>query len=268
MWLAFDREISAERDAARELVARARTRRARACRTAHAQRGVAAPVPGDARAAAHCCCPRTHPASRRADWRFVNGEYGKPELGRAVRARSGCISMSRTPRAWSRSRWRAAAARDRRGELAYAHRATADRATAISPPEEARELDSAAARENKSGGSIALWTLKESWIKATGRGLAAGLDNVAFVLRSGTRRRERGDRRNDDARALAFLAGARRARSTCWRWRRGRSRPASFACACSAGCPRHCLVLDPLVAPRALGTAAQRASGQEQRAQA
>jgi 4'-phosphopantetheinyl transferase len=27
-----------------------------------------------------------------------------------------------------------------------------------------------------------LWTLKESWMKATGRGLAAGLDNAAFSL--------------------------------------------------------------------------------------
>jgi len=47
--------------------------------------------------------------------------------------------------------------------------------------DEVRDLESLPAAEKRRR-FYALWTLKESWLKATGRGLAAGLANISFTL--------------------------------------------------------------------------------------
>ncbi|MEO8019025.1 MAG: 4'-phosphopantetheinyl transferase superfamily protein [Pseudomonadota bacterium] len=58
-------------------------------------------------------------------------------------------------------------------------------------------------REQQLARFFSLWTLKESWLKATGLGLAAGLGNISFALGSG-HGVTRVNFANDDARHWTF----------------------------------------------------------------
>ena len=113
---------------------------------------------------------------------------------------------------------------------------------------------------------FALWTLKESWLKATGRGLADGLGNVSFALDPG-----------HAALSVAFANDAAGA------WRFWQAQPSAdhvlalaLRTASDAGVAVQMrrwapgLPVEPecLAAPRPLGARDAPASGQEQRAQA
>lgn len=198
-----------------------------------------------------------------ADWRFVNGAYGKPELAPPFAALGLHFNVAHTAGLIALALARTAVGID--VENSRARVAPLRIAPRYFSTDEARELAGLPAGE-QARRFYALWTLKESWLKATGRGLAAGLDNIAFALDS-EHTAARVTIANDDAAhwrfwqaqpsgehllALALRSehgGAVRVRMQRW-------------------LPATPLAPALLAAPRALGTVAMAGSGQEQRAQA
>jgi 4'-phosphopantetheinyl transferase len=115
-----------------------------------------------------------------ASLRFVAGEHGKPALAPAFEALGLFFNVTHTEGlvAVAISRYRdigvdAENLYERTTALKLAHR--------YFSAEEARNLEALPPGEQPAR-FYSLWTLKESWMKATGRGLAAGLDNAAFSL--------------------------------------------------------------------------------------
>lgn len=260
VWLAFDREISAGRDLA-ELVARLEPEereRAERMRSAALRHQFLV-----TRALQRTALSAYSPGVAPADWRFVNGEYGKPELAAPFAALGLHFNVAHTAGLVALAVARTAVGID--VENSRARTAPLRIASHYFSADEARELEAQPAEEQIQR-FFALWTLKESWLKATGRGLAAGLDNITFVL--------------DPQHAAASVAIANDDGAP---WRFWQARPSAehvlalaaraeqggeFRVRMQRWLPAALLVLDPLVAPRALGTAASAASGQEQRAQA
>jgi 4'-phosphopantetheinyl transferase len=112
--------------------------------------------------------------------RFVAGEYGKPALAADFAALGLHFNVTHTAGlvgiAVSRHRDLGCDAEnlhERTTALKLARRYFTD--------EEARNLEALPLSEQPAR-FYSLWTLKESWMKATGRGIAAGLDNAAFSL--------------------------------------------------------------------------------------
>jgi 4'-phosphopantetheinyl transferase len=116
-----------------------------------------------------------------ADWRFAIAEHGKPLLAPdfgatglhfniAHTAGLVAIAISRQPSVGVDVEYLGG----RRPPLDVAPRYFSDT--------EAREL-AALAPADQPLRFYALWTLKESWLKATGEGLAGGLDRIAFSFR-------------------------------------------------------------------------------------
>jgi 4'-phosphopantetheinyl transferase len=115
-----------------------------------------------------------------ADWRFVSGAHGKPALAPSFASygfhfnaahATGLVALAvaRAPDVGIDV------------ENIVASRAPLSVASRYFDADEARELESLPAAEKRRR-FYALWTLKESWLKATGRGLAAGLGNISFSL--------------------------------------------------------------------------------------
>lgn len=115
-----------------------------------------------------------------ASLRFVTGVHGKPELAPEFAALGLHFNVTHTGGlvgiAVSRQRdvgCDAENLRERTTALKLARR--------YFTAEEARNLEALPLTEQPAR-FYSLWTLKESWMKATGRGIAAGLDNAAFSL--------------------------------------------------------------------------------------
>ena len=135
-----------------------------------------------------------------AEWQFIKGEYDKPELA-APYASHGlhfnlththglvALAVARMPLGIDVENF---ALRDPPLEVARSYFTTF----------EADALDSLPAGARR-GRFFALWTLKESWLKADGRGLSAGLENAEFDLDT-THRMTTVRLADDDARAWSF----------------------------------------------------------------
>lgn len=115
-----------------------------------------------------------------ADWRFVSGEHGKPALAAPFDSLGIHFNAAHT-------NGLAALAVARSPILGVdvenlvAGNAPLRVASRFFAADEVRELEALPTGEKRRR-FYALWTLKESWLKATGRGLAAGLGNISFTL--------------------------------------------------------------------------------------
>jgi 4'-phosphopantetheinyl transferase len=115
-----------------------------------------------------------------ASLRFVAGEHGKPALAREFEHLGLFFNVTHTEGL-------VAIAVARHRDVGLDAENLFERTTALKlarryfTAEEARNLEALPPAEQPMR-FYSLWTLKESWMKATGRGLAAGLDNAAFSL--------------------------------------------------------------------------------------
>jgi 4'-phosphopantetheinyl transferase len=115
-----------------------------------------------------------------ATLRFVTGEYGKPALAADFAALGLHFNLTHTGGL-------VGLAVSRHRDVGFDAENLHERTTALKlarryfTEEEARNLEALPLSEQPAR-FYSLWTLKESWMKATGRGIAAGLDNAAFSL--------------------------------------------------------------------------------------
>jgi 4'-phosphopantetheinyl transferase len=114
------------------------------------------------------------------DWRFTVGEHGKPALASGFERRELHFNIAHTAGLVAL----AVSRMHRIGvdvENARARSAPLHLAQRYFTPTETDSLATLSAHQQPAR-FFALWTLKEAWLKATGRGLAAGLGNVSFDL--------------------------------------------------------------------------------------
>ena len=115
-----------------------------------------------------------------ATLRFVTGEHGKPALAAEFAALGLHFNVTHTGGL-------VGIAVSRHRDVGVDAEKLHERTTALKlarryfTGEEARNLEALPLSEQPAR-FYSLWTLKESWMKATGRGIAAGLDNAAFSL--------------------------------------------------------------------------------------
>lgn len=132
------------------------------------------------------------------DWAFTTGERGKPALAAALAVHGLHFNLAHTPGlvafAVSRLPGIGIDAENSRARIAPLHLANRYFTGA-----EVRALD-ALPGDERPARFFALWTLKESWLKATGEGLAAGLGNASFDLDDAHRVRGVGFLKDDAAR--------------------------------------------------------------------
>jgi 4'-phosphopantetheinyl transferase len=133
-----------------------------------------------ARAMQRTVLARYAPGVDPASLRFVAGEYGKPALAADFAALGLHFNVTHTAGL-------VGIAVSRHRDLGFDAENLHERTTALKlarryfTDEEARNLEALPLSEQPAR-FYSLWTLKESWMKATGRGIAAGLDNAAFSL--------------------------------------------------------------------------------------
>jgi len=112
--------------------------------------------------------------------RFVTGEHGKPALAAEFAPLGLHFNVTHTEGL-------VGIAVSRHRDVGFDAENLRERTTALKlarryfTAEEARDLEALPLAEQPAR-FYSLWTLKESWMKATGRGIAAGLDNAAFSL--------------------------------------------------------------------------------------
>jgi 4'-phosphopantetheinyl transferase len=112
--------------------------------------------------------------------RFVKGEHGKPQLAPEFAAHGLHFNLTHTEGL-------VAIAVSRHRDVGIDAENMYERTTALRlarryfTAEEARNMESLPL-ERQPVRFYSLWTLKESWMKATGRGVSAGLDNASFSL--------------------------------------------------------------------------------------
>jgi 4'-phosphopantetheinyl transferase len=112
--------------------------------------------------------------------RFVNGEHGKPSLAPEFESLNLHFNLTHTAGL-------VAIAVSRHRDVGLDAENMFERTTALRlarryfTAEEARNLE-ALPLARQPARFYALWVLKESWMKATGRGVSAGLDNASFAL--------------------------------------------------------------------------------------
>jgi 4'-phosphopantetheinyl transferase len=112
--------------------------------------------------------------------RFVTGEHGKPALAAEFAPLGLHFNLTHTEGL-------VGIAVSRHRDVGFDAENLFERTTALKlarryfTAEEARNLE-ALPLSQQPARFYSLWTLKESWMKATGRGIAAGLDNAAFSL--------------------------------------------------------------------------------------
>jgi 4'-phosphopantetheinyl transferase len=120
-----------------------------------------------------------------ARWRFVAGEQGKPSLAPQFGAHQLYFNLTHTEGliavAFARTPMLGVDA-----ENQHTRSPTVALASRYFTARESSELAALSAAEQPRR-FYALWTLKEAWLKATGEGLAAGLDAASFVLDAGHR---------------------------------------------------------------------------------
>ncbi|MBC8026978.1 MAG: 4'-phosphopantetheinyl transferase superfamily protein [Steroidobacteraceae bacterium] len=112
--------------------------------------------------------------------RFVTGEHGKPALAAEFEPLGLHFNVTHTEGL-------VGIAVSRHRDVGFDAENLLERTTALKlarryfTAEEARNLEALPLTEQPAR-FYSLWTLKEAWMKATGRGIAAGLDNAAFSL--------------------------------------------------------------------------------------
>jgi 4'-phosphopantetheinyl transferase len=115
-----------------------------------------------------------------ASLRFTVGEHGKPTLAAEFESLGLHFNVTHTEGL-------VGIAVSRHRDVGFDAENLFERTTALKlarryfTDEEARNLEALPLTEQPTR-FYSLWTLKESWMKATGRGIAAGLDNAAFSL--------------------------------------------------------------------------------------
>lgn len=133
-----------------------------------------------ARAMQRTVLARYAPGVDPAALRFVKGEHGKPVLAREFQPLGLHFNLTHT-------QGLIAIAVSRHRDIGIDAENLHERTTALPlarryfTAEEARNLE-ALSPERQPARFYSLWTLKESWMKASGRGLSAALDNAAFSL--------------------------------------------------------------------------------------
>lgn len=114
------------------------------------------------------------------DLRFAKGEHGKPELASEFASSNLYFNLTHTDGL-------VALAVCRHRDVGIDAENLYERTTALKlarryfTAEEARNMEALPPLQQPKR-FYTLWTLKESWMKATGRGLMAGTDNAAFSL--------------------------------------------------------------------------------------
>lgn len=133
-----------------------------------------------ARAMQRTVLARYAPGVDPASLRFVKGEHGKPFLAPEFDSLKLHFNLTHTDGlvALAVSRFRDVGVD---AENMYSRTTALRLARRYFTAEEARNLESLPI-ERQPARFYALWTLKESWMKASGRGVSAGLDNAAFSL--------------------------------------------------------------------------------------
>jgi 4'-phosphopantetheinyl transferase len=184
VWLSFDAELSDEKSL-REyagLLAPDEMDRARRYRDEPRRRQFVV-----TRALTRTALSHYAPEVGPANWRFMSGAHGKPALASSF-AKHGlhfnaahaaglvALAVARAPDVGIDV------------EDVVEGRMTLAVASRYFDADEVRELESLPTGETRRR-FFALWTLKESWLKATGQGLAAGLGNISFSLDAAHRAR-------------------------------------------------------------------------------
>jgi 4'-phosphopantetheinyl transferase len=177
VWLAFDREFADElmlRRFSSMLTAEERAR-AETLRFEHLPRQYLV-----TRALQRSVLSRYVPGVEPADWRFIAHPRGKPALAPQFAEQGLHFNIAHTSRLVAM----AVAREPTLGvdvECLDARAAPLQLATRYFTPAEAQALAQLPSVE-QARRFYTLWTLKESWLKATGEGLRAGLANVAFTF--------------------------------------------------------------------------------------
>ena len=133
-----------------------------------------------ARAMQRTVLTRYAPGIDPASLRFVKGEHGKPILAPGFQSLKLHFNLTHT-------QGFIAIAVSRHRDIGIDAENLYERTTALQlarryfTAEEARNLE-ALPPERQPARFYSLWTLKESWMKASGRGISAALDNAAFSL--------------------------------------------------------------------------------------
>ena len=175
VWLAFDRQLAEQRLVeafAALLDAGERDRAARFRSDEHAHQFLV--TRALQRSVLSCYAPEIAPA----DWRFVAGERGKPELAPECAGSGLRFNVSHSALLVAMVVTRAG----RVGvdvECLNARAAPLALATRYFTSSEARQLAALPATEQQRH-FYRLWTLKEAWLKATGTGVADGLAGISF----------------------------------------------------------------------------------------
>ena len=115
-----------------------------------------------------------------ASWRFVSGPTGKPALAPPFDAHGIHFNAAHTSGLVALAVSRMPVLGVDVENLVVGNTPLAV-ATRYFDADEVRDLDALPTGEKRRR-FYALWTLKESWFKATGLGLAAGLGNISFTL--------------------------------------------------------------------------------------
>jgi 4'-phosphopantetheinyl transferase len=177
VWLAFDRSIDDPRRLARyaELLTAEDAVRRDKLHFEHDRHQFVV-----TRALQRLVLSRYAPDVQPGDWRFTVGEHGKPALAPGFERQELHFNIAHT-----RGLVALAVSRMHRigvdAENARARSAPLHLAQRYFTPREAGALATLSAHDQPAR-FFALWTLKEAWLKATGKGLAAGLGNVSFDL--------------------------------------------------------------------------------------
>jgi len=177
VWLAFDREFQEEatlRGFELLLSPEERTRRQR-LRAPELLRQFLV-----TRALLRSTLSRYAPEVAAADWRFELAAHSKPLLAPAFAATGLHFNVAHTSGLVAIAVARAAVGVD--VEYLGGRSPPLDVAPGYFTAAESRELGHLAAADQPMR-FFALWTLKESWLKATGEGLAGGLDRIGFSFR-------------------------------------------------------------------------------------
>lgn len=175
VWLAFDRELAGEPLVASFtalLDAGERERAARFRSDEHAHQFLVT------RALQRSVLSVYAPEIAPADWRFVAGERGKPELAPEFSGVGLRFNVTHTASLVVMAVTRAGLV-GVDAESLDARAAPLALATRYFTADEARQLAGCSASEQQRC-FYRLWTLKEAWLKATGRGVADGLAGISF----------------------------------------------------------------------------------------
>jgi 4'-phosphopantetheinyl transferase len=179
IWLAFEAEVAVDTGRFEVLLSAEERARCARFRTGQLQRQYLL-----ARALQRIVLSRYAPGVRPAEWQFAKGEHDKPALAAPLASHGLHFNLTHTAGLVA-----FAVARSPLG-VDVENFALRDPPLEVArnyfTPREADALEALPAHARRAR-FFALWTLKESWLKADGRGLSAGLENAEFDLDASNR---------------------------------------------------------------------------------